>query len=244
MPNMEIDNKLKIFIDFDGTITTKDVGEEFFLKFGDNEKTDGIIKRWINEEISSKQMWIELCETLRKISQPEVNKFLELIELDEAFLKFANYCKEHDLDIFIVSDGFDIYINQILKREGLSDLKVFCNILKIDDAGKAIPEFPFTDEECLKCANCKRNHVIENSADDDYTLFIGDGWSDTCAVQYCDYILAKKSLLKFCEKNRISYFPYNNLHNVIRRVEELRKKKRLKKRHQAVIKRKQVYEQG
>ncbi len=241
---MNINNELKIFIDFDGTITTKDVGEEFFLKFGDATIADAIIQKWLSEEISSRQMWLELCETLSNISETDVDEFLNSIELDEAFLKFTDYCIEQNIEVYIVSDGFDLYINKILAREGLSDLKVFCNQLKITDDGKAVPEFPFTDEECSKCANCKRNHVIDNSADHDFTLFIGDGWSDTCVIQYCDYILAKKSLLKFCEKNRISYFPYNNFNNVIRRVEELRRKKRLRKRHQAEIKRKQVYEQG
>lgn len=241
---MDIKNNLKIFIDFDGTITTKDVGEEFFLKFGDPQEADKIIKRWLDFKISSTQMWKELCDTIQNFDMREYEKFLETIELDEAFHEFVKLCAEYDLDYMIVSDGFDFYIDRILERENLGHIKRSTNKLALDENGKLIPSFPHSDEECPRCANCKRNQVIINSSDEDYTLYIGDGWSDTCPVQHCDYILAKGSLLKFCEKNRISYFPYNNFHNVIRRLNELVNKKRLKKRHQAVLKRREVYRRG
>ncbi|MFA8342297.1 MAG: MtnX-like HAD-IB family phosphatase [Rhodothermaceae bacterium] len=241
---MDIKNNLKIFVDFDGTITTTDVGEEFFLKFGDPEEADKIIKRWLAYEITSTEMWRELCDTIQNFDMEEYEKFLSTIELDEAFHKFVEFCAEHDLDYMIVSDGFDFYIDRILERENLGHIKRVTNKLTLDENGKLVPSFPHTDEECSRCANCKRNQVILNSSDEDFTLYIGDGWSDTCPVQHCDYILAKNSLLKFCEKNRISYFPYNNFHNVLRRLNELVNKKRLKKRHQALLKRKEVYRRG
>jgi len=241
---MEIKNNLKIFIDFDGTITTTDVGEEFFLKFGNPEKADKIIKHWLNHEITSTEMWKELCDTIKNFNMEKYEKFLSTIELDEAFHQFVEFCNKHDLDYMIVSDGFDFYIDKILERENLEHIKRITNKLTLNENGKLIPSFPHTDEECSRCANCKRNQVIINSSDEDFTLYIGDGWSDTCPVQHCDYILAKNSLLKFCEKNRISYFPYNNFHNVMRRLNELVNKRRLKKRHQALLKRKEVYRRG
>lgn len=241
---MDKNNSLKIFIDFDGTITTKDVGEEFFLKFGDPIEADNIIKRWLNGDLNSTEMWGELCDTIKNFNMSEYEKFLETIELDEAFHEFIEFCDEHNLEYTIVSDGFDFYIDRILERENLGHIKRYTNKLKLDNDGNLIPSFPHTDAECSKCANCKRNKVISNSGDEEFTLYIGDGWSDTCPVQHCDYILAKGSLLKFCEKNRISYFPYNNFHNVIRRLNELVKKRKLKKRHQAVLKRKEVYKLG
>ncbi|MCK5085877.1 MAG: 2-hydroxy-3-keto-5-methylthiopentenyl-1-phosphate phosphatase, partial [Melioribacteraceae bacterium] len=113
-----------------------------------------------------------------------------------------------------------------------------------DENNNLIPQFPYTDEECKICANCKRNHILNNSSDDDFTIYIGDGLSDTCPAQFVDFIFAKRSLLKFCEKNRISYFPYNNFYDIKNRLDELMKKKRIKKRHQAELKRREVYIQG
>jgi hypothetical protein len=44
--------------------------------------------------------------------------------------------------------------------------------------------------------------------------------------------------------NRITYFPYNDFDDVAKKLNELGGKKRLKKRHQALLKRKEVYSQG
>jgi len=117
-------------------------------------------------------------------------------------------------------------------------------MLTFDSEKNLIPKFPFTDEECKICANCKRNHILNNSSEDDYTIYVGDGYSDTCPAQFVDFIFAKNSLLKFCEKERISYFPFSNFYDVTKRIDEMRNKKRLRKRHQAFLKRKEVYQQG
>ena len=111
----------------------------------------------------------------------------------------------------------------------------------IDKNGKLIPTFPFYNSDCKSTANCKRNHIIENSGDEDYTVFIGDGNSDKDPIQYVDFIFAKKDLLKFCEVNRITYFPFKNFDDVIERLTELGLRKRLKKRHQAELKRREAY---
>ena len=239
-----IDKNFKIFVDFDGTITRTDVGEALFLVFGDAEESKRIIERWINKEISSIESWQLLCKTVKNFDEAKFEEFLTTIEIDPSFHDMIKYCNDNDYEIFILSDGLDYYINKLMNREGLSHVKVFSNHLEFDNEMSLIPSFPYTDEECKRCANCKRNHILDNSDDDDFTVYIGDGYSDTCAAQYADFIFAKSSLLKFCELNRISFFPFDSFSNVIARLESLGNKKRLKKRHQAELKRREVYLQG
>ena len=233
----------KIFVDFDGTISQRDIGEEMFLKFGDPEEAKRIIEKWINLEITSVDTWQLLCSTIKNFDACKFDEFLNEIDIDPTFKSFVKYCEDHNFEIYILSDGLDYYINRVLEREGLSHLKTYTNKLTFQD-NKLVPEFPFTDEECRQCANCKRNHIINHSADDDFTVYIGDGYSDACPVQYCDFIFAKKSLLKYCETNRISFSPYKNFNDVKRKLDTLREKKKLKKRHQAELKRREVYIQG
>ncbi len=234
----------KVYIDFDGTITKKDIGEHMFLKFGDAEKSKKIIQKWLDNKLTSQQVWIKLCETVKDFDEREFDKFLDKMELDPYFTEFIEYAKKYELDLFVLSDGLDFYIDKISKRENFSDLIIFCNKLEIDKTGKLIPHFPYTDEECKQCANCKRNHILNSSSDDDITIYIGDGWSDTCAAEHCDFIFAKKSLLKYCEQNGLPYYPFKTFEDVLKIVEQLRTKKKIKKRHQAAIKRKDVYIQG
>jgi len=238
-----ISNKFKIFVDFDGTITKLDVGEHLFLKFADNQKVNEIIRNWLDGEITSRQTWELLCKLTDSVDVNEFDAFINTMEIEESFIDFVEYCENAQHEIFVLSDGFDYYINKILLKYNLQKLKLYSNKLEITN-GKLIPYFPYTDEECKICANCKRNHILTNSSDDEITIYIGDGLSDTCPAQFVDFIFAKKSLLKFCEKNRISYYPFNNFTDVIKIIEQLAKKKKIKKRHQAQLNRRAVYLQG
>lgn len=237
------DRIFKIFVDFDGTITKRDVGEAMFLKFGNEFKAKQIIQDWIENKINAKECWQLLCDTIENLELNDFDQFLQSIEIDKSFNKFINYCNSNGFEIRILSDGLDYYIYRILDREELSSLDLFSNQLKFDN-GKLIPVFPYTDEECDRCANCKRNHIINFSGDDEFSIYIGDGWSDVCPAQYCDFIFAKNSLLKFCEVNRITYFPFSSFEDVIIKLDLLKGKKRLKKRYQAELKRKEVYIKG
>jgi len=238
------EKNFKIFVDFDGTITKEDIGEVMFLKFGDAQKAKEIVNDWINKKINARQSWEMLCKTINNLDIKKFDDFLLSSEIDNSFKKFIEYCTENNYEVRILSDGLDYYINKILLKENLSHLEVYSNKLSFDNNGNLIPIFPYTDEECKRCANCKRNHVLNFSGDDEFSIYIGDGYSDVCPAQYCDYIFAKKSLLKYCEINRITYYPYSDFNDVIKKLEELKQKKRLKKRYQAELKRKEVYIQG
>jgi 2,3-diketo-5-methylthio-1-phosphopentane phosphatase len=240
----KFERNYKVFVDFDGTITKQDVGEHMFLTFGDPDEAHRIIARWFNNEISGMETWKLLCNDVRDFSHEQFDEFLSTIEIEKSFLEFIKFCEENKIDIYVLSDGLDFYIDKLMARENLNHLTIYSNHLSFDDEGKLVPEFPYTDEECSLCANCKRNHLLNHSADDDITFYIGDGFSDTCPAQYVDFIFAKKSLLKYCEENRVSYYPFNDFDDVIPIMDQLLSKKRLKKRHQAELKRKEAYQQG
>ena len=233
--------QLKIFIDFDGTITKVDVGNVIFKYFGDEEKGNEIISKLRSGAITARQCWEMLNDSVTSVDKNKLHQLIDEIEIDDAFYSFINFCKENELDVIVLSDGFDYYIDRIFKRENLSHLTYYSNNLALTENNKMELSFPFYDSSCPTSANCKRNHIINNSSDDDFTVYIGDGNSDKYPVQFCDYIFAKKSLLKFCEVERIPFFPYTTFNDVIKRFEELLSKKRLKKRHQAELKRKEIY---
>ncbi len=239
-----LNNNIKIYIDFDGTITQKDVGEHMFLKFGDPKKSQSIIDEWIAGKINSKKVWIELCKTVKNFDEIKFDKFIQTIEIDPYFMEFVEYCKKKKFPIVVLSDGLDYYIDKITKKFHFENLPLFSNKLSFDKDNNLIPSFPYTDEECAECANCKRNHILNSSTEEDITVYIGDGYSDTCAAEHCDYIFAKRSLLKYCEKNRVPYYPFKTFEDVQIIVKQLSNKKRIKKRHQASLKRRDAFMQG
>ena len=230
----------KIFMDFDGTLSQQDVGEEIFNEFGDRQQVNKIIDDLLSDKISSKQSWIDLCKAVSVIKEDELNNFLDTMLIEATFPSFQEYCKEQNFEIYVLSDGFDFYIDRILKNNKINGLVVYSNHLEIID-GKLIPSFPHYDESSFSSANCKRNHILNHSSEDDFTVFIGDGNSDKEVVEYSDFIFAKDDLLKFCERERITFFPFKNFDDIINKLNELKDKKNLKKRNRAVLKRKQAY---
>lgn len=235
-----IKRTFKIFADFDGTITLKDVGDELFRNFAERSEVDRIIADLLAHRISAKQCWVDLCNITTVPGEEEVNNFIATIPVDPHFRKFVEFTKDNELELFIVSDGFDFYIDRILEKELVTGVKYYSNKLRIEN-GKLLPEFPYEAPHCHTSANCKRTHILNNSSEEDITIYIGDGNSDFYAAQFCDYIFAKDSLLKHCERERISFFPYKDFNDVIKRLEVLISKKNIKKRHQAELKRREVY---
>ncbi|PKN77162.1 MAG: hypothetical protein CVU52_01620 [Deltaproteobacteria bacterium HGW-Deltaproteobacteria-10] len=93
-------NKIKVFVDFDGTITTTDVGEAMFIKFGNEEKNIRIIKDWISKEIGSSEMWQQLCDTIDFFNEHEalVNEMTrefpeDALEIKAFYESALNKCK-------------------------------------------------------------------------------------------------------------------------------------------------------
>ena len=218
-----------------------DVGESIFRYFLDNQLADKIVEDLLNDRISSRECWEQLCEAAPALEKQVLDEFIMSQEIEPTLHSFVEFCGQHKFDLYVLSDGFDYYIHQILTREKLNHLKTFSNKLILNEKGKLIPSFPFYNSDCKSTANCKRIHIIENSGEEDYTVFIGDGNSDKDPIQYVDFIFAKKDLLKYCEVNRITYFPFNDFDDVIERLTELGSRKRLKKRHQAELKRREAF---
>ncbi len=233
--------ELKIFVDFDGTITLEDVGEAIFQKFGEANKVNQIIENLLSDKISSRQCWDELCECSNVINKDDLNNSIDMIEIDPTFKSFVKFCSENEIEMIVLSDGFDYYINRLFDKAGLKGIKYYSNKLFVGQKGKLRAEYPYFDFNSPTSANCKRNHIINHSSDDDYTIYIGDGNSDKDAAQYCDFIFAKNGLARFCSMERISFFPFQNFVDVKNKVAELMNKKNLKKRHQAQLKRKSAY---
>lgn len=210
--------KLAILCDFDGTIAKEDVGFQIYTRFGD-ERWEEINKRWRRGEISSKDCLIGEY-SLIDASEAEVKEHILKMEIDIGFINLVNTCKDHDIPIAIVSDGFDFYIHTILQNYGLSDIEVFCNKMWFNGR-KVELSFPFYDQGCGVCGNCKRLHV-QNFRDDRRTVvYVGDGLSDRFASRVADVIFAKGELMEYLEKNSIEFNKFTNLGDVNHWLKEL-----------------------
>lgn len=243
---------IRIFIDFDGTITKQDVGDSMFLKFG-GEICKDILDKFYSEQYNAIECYQLECKACGQVDIDILNSFIDNQEIDESFLTFIQYCQQKGYECNIVSDGMDYYIDRILKRFKLDTLKVFSNKLelqRVNSLSKVFfkPSFPFTDEECKRCACCKRNLIVTISGEQDIIVYIGDGYSDRCPVRYADVIFAKDALLKYCKQQKIPCFEYKTFQDIMKQLDDMnqysttrKKRYHLKKRYQAELARRELF---
>ena len=139
----------------------------------------------------------------------------------------ANAVNESGGDLTIVSAGLDIYIQPVMRRNGLADVKIACAsaVREGADTGAFRYDYSFGGEPCAgDWATCKCR-VIKLAPHDMATVFAGDSEaSDACAAPNADYVFARDRLLTFCEANGIKATPFEDFHPVAEFVRELAKR--------------------
>jgi 2,3-diketo-5-methylthio-1-phosphopentane phosphatase len=235
---------LKLFVDSDGTITLDDVGNQFFLTFGGPACND-LVRQYHDGLLSAQELFRREAAAIGSVAPEACDAFIDRQKVSAGFPRFIDYCRSSGIGVAIVSDGLDYYINRILVRNGITGVPVFCNRLRFTAAenGKSALaiEFPYECTECQRCACCKRNIVLTRSGEDDIIGYIGEGFSDQCAAEYADIVFAKDSLQRYCQEKNISYLPYGDFNDVVARLETLTRRKRLRKRRRAELKRREAF---
>jgi 2-hydroxy-3-keto-5-methylthiopentenyl-1-phosphate phosphatase len=237
---------IRVFCDFDGTVCSEDVGEQFFLKFA-GEKVEQNIQRLLSGEITLQEWLTALCEAIPAMSQKKFLEFVDQFVVDSHVAEFVRFCTKQEISLMVLSDGLDAYIGRVLGNAGLKNVPFFANhaeFLNVNGREKLAVTFPYTDSECTLCGNCKRNHMLETSADEDIIVYIGDGYSDRCPVKYADFVFATKQLIRYCQEQNITYFEFNHFGDVQVKMEELVQRKRLRHRQEAAMARREVFMQG
>lgn len=233
---------IRIYCDFDGTIVREDVGDKFFEHFSGPEMwADN--KLYCDGEIPSDELYRRNIARIGAISQQDVDAFCAEYSVDPTFVTFTGWAEEQGFPLMIVSDGFDAYIEPLLARAGLA-VPYVANAFRITADGKPKVAFPHRYPDCTCSANCKRNHVLLNSADEDYIVYVGDGRSDFCPARYSDLVFARGTLETYCQEDNISFRRFDSFDDVRNVIETLTAKKRLRKPKRAELLRKSVWMSG
>jgi 2,3-diketo-5-methylthio-1-phosphopentane phosphatase len=199
--------KAALFIDFDGTISPVDISNTFFSRFAGRDATVAV-DQWKHGLISSTEcLERELkaftgdLESLRAYARSQ--------PIDEGFFALLEACRKAGVEIFVVSDGLDYYIEPFLKAHG-ADVQYRSNKLEVI-GGQRLLSFPYYREACGACANCKSSHVEREAQSGKFIIYVGDGLSDKCPVTKADVVFAKGELEAYCRAENISHFGFRTL---------------------------------
>lgn len=205
--------KICILSDFDGTITTKD-GLYSFIEAYAQDGWEEIEEDWVQGKIDSKECLTEEFKLVPNLSEELISQFIETISIDETFINFYNKIVKKGIDFYIVSDGIDYFIDRILKKYNLNEVKAISNHGEFRGEFFEIT-FPNDNPNCVNNAGtCKCKVLNDLKKNYDKIIYIGDGASDFCVADKADILYAKKRLLEFCQDKGIKYIPYNKFEDI------------------------------
>ena len=237
---------VRVFCDFDGTVCPQDIGEEFFRAFA-GDAVQQIVDELLRGEIDSQQWLRRACDAVPSMTRAQFDAYIDLYAADPYFAQFVHFAEAQGAAVAVLSDGLDAYATRILFKAGLHRVPVFANhaeFVNMNGTPKLAVSFPSTDAECTACGNCKRNHILTQSADNDVIVYAGDGFSDRCPVRYADIVFAKRQLIKYCQQQNITYYEFTHFGDIQKKMEEIFHRKRIRRRQEASMARREVYMQG
>jgi len=215
---------VRLFIDFDGTLTHTDVGDLLFRTFIPADMIEAgwhadIIARWKSGELSSETCLTAECDAAR-VTPAALDTLLDTIPVTAGLVETAEYCRTHDIPVMVLSDGLDYYIEYVLAKFGLSDMPYRSNAMTFREDGSLGVSFPHMNRECGRCGNCKESHIIKHRRDGDTVVYVGDGYSDRYAIKHADVIFARRDLAGYCSEHEIPYIPFESFHPVLAYLKE------------------------
>ena len=211
---------LRVFCDFDGTISTVDVTDYILQNLADPSWLE-IEARWERGEIGSREC-MALQIALIKGGWTSIRELLHEVKLDPTFKPFVAWCAEKKIPLVVVSEGMDRVIHYLLRRDGIKPDAIWANRLCEDAHGKLVLEFPWQslDERICNAGLCKCR-VLERTHEQSFNVVIGDGNSDRCWAKHATFVAAKSKLLLHCRKNNIPCHPFEDFNMVRESLKQL-----------------------
>ena len=211
---------LAVILDFDGTITLKDIGDVIITNFG-RKGWQVASEAYARGELSLRELWAVEIAHLREEDHEEMRRrAAEVAEIRPGFRELVSYCRNNGIPLEVASSGIRFYIDAVLEDADV-DLTVSAPDVAYDECGHGLVIFKDGLRDCGMTAMCKCERVWRHRREGRHVLFVGDGASDYCAALQADHVIARSSLARFCEQENQSFVPFDTFFEVQKVVAEI-----------------------
>ena len=204
-----------VICDFDGTITTRDIGEALCSRFA-----PGVVARvdalWHSGELTFGQAHRAVFREVLAPLEDLVAHALEVGVVREGFDELVDACRAVGAELVVASAGLDLYILPILRRDlgrHVPHLELRVNRGRVTGDGVEI-EFSHEDPACTKCGSCKGSRARAARACGRTVVAVGDSFSDRCLVDEADHVFARDWLADHCRRTGVPHEPFEDFHVV------------------------------
>ncbi|HVX22654.1 MAG TPA: HAD-IB family phosphatase [Acidimicrobiales bacterium] len=210
-----------VFVDFDGTISTEDIGVRLLERFvpGRWQAVDG---RYERGEIGSRQYVGELWALLGDVDLAELRSAAGEVPLDPGLPSLLAFLRSGGAEVAVVSDGLGFYVATRCRPFGVpvvaNDVTAGATGGHRPVFGRPAPHDPWDDPRdrcpCGLCGTCKAEPVRRARARGRTTVVVGDGTSDRFGAAEADVVFARDRLADWCRAGSTDYVPFDGLADV------------------------------
>jgi 2-hydroxy-3-keto-5-methylthiopentenyl-1-phosphate phosphatase len=209
---------VSFLVDYDGTISLVDVGDELLWRyFEDHQLLAAKDAEYDAGTLGSRELMIWDMDVLPDDAALLRRAAAEMPQ-DETFPAFVHSVRARGAQVEVVSDGLGFYVAPNLAALGVADVPVATNRNAVRGGGAGL-SFPFGHPTCFVCGTCKRERVRLHQAAGRVVVFIGEGTSDRYGAAHADLVFARDSLARICEGQGWSYIAWRRFDDVLAEVD-------------------------
>jgi 2,3-diketo-5-methylthio-1-phosphopentane phosphatase len=197
-----------VFLDFDGTISTADVGVHLLERLGSPGWRE-IDAEYDAGEIGSRVCLLDEWDLLPHDAEL-LGRVATEVPIDPGLDALVTGLRSAGAEVTIVSDGFGFYATELCTH---LDIPVLTNAV---DWTSGTLEFPHQDRGCAcsSCGTCKQAPIKDARHRGRSTVMVGDGTSDRKAALLADVVFAKGGLAAWCAASAVAFSPFETLEDV------------------------------
>ncbi|MFB6363838.1 2-hydroxy-3-keto-5-methylthiopentenyl-1-phosphate phosphatase [Paenibacillus elgii] len=212
-----------IFCDFDGTITVND-NIVAIMKHFQPAGWDTLVDQVISKEMTIREgvgRMFALLPTSRR--QEVVDYAIGNVTIRSGFRELLDYCKQEDILFLVTSGGIDFFVYPVLSSFAIPKENIYCNASDFGGTHIRILWPHSCDAECDNdCGMCK-TRIIRSYPQETYErIMIGDSVTDFAGAKLADTVFARSHLIDLCQELGLNYYPFEDFHDVIKRLEEMK----------------------
>ncbi len=201
-------SRTSVFLDFDGTITQRDVNRYLLDRFAAGDW------RAISDEYRAGTIGSRECLighwALLEPHESSLRAAAAEVPLDPGFEPLITALRDAGAELVVVSDGFGFRAEEVCAEAGVD---VLTNHV---DWTTGRLEFPHEDRccPCSTCGVCKQAPIKEARRAGRTTVLVGDGTSDRKAALLADVVFAKGRLAQWCALQEVPHRRFETLADV------------------------------
>ncbi len=198
--------KYAIVSDFDGTITTKDIGDFLLLYF--NLVTPNEIEESYNFGIKIEQ-WMQIYfSKIKIIDKNKIKKAIkENVKIRNGFKELVNLCKEKKIPIEVVSGGVDLYIEEVFKNNNIEVSGYWGKFNNGDIKYEFLNGITLSQFKALRVKYYKGKGYK--------TIFCGDAANDYNAAKEADVCFASLRLKEILKNEGYKFYELDDFRKVM-----------------------------